>query len=213
MNAAGARSASATRCRSIDFPLPLFPVFERLQHLVKQQLATHFPEATFLAPHSWPNPDPGHLQVKLPYSCNSGRWPRKFYELRLRQSPDFVAAAAVPAQARAHVAHVGCWAFDGAEQVAMTDFWVLALGDLAQPLQYVVLPSPRLRYLLHRAPDAGQLCLYFTPGGRCFAQPPSPADLSSWQTVYPPHLSTSEMELTPYLGAWHQLELDEGSGW
>lgn len=127
-------------------------MFERLQHLVKQQMATHFPVVTFLENHSWPNPDPGHLQVKLPPSINSGRWPRKFLELRIRHSPDLSTVATVPAivsaDVRGEVAHVGCWSFNGVEQVAMTDFWVLVLGDVAQSLHFVVLPSLELGYLL-----------------------------------------------------------------
>ena len=84
-------------------------MFEHLQRLVQQQVATHFPRAIFWAPHLCPNPDPGHLHVKLPPSGNSGRLPRRFYELRLRHSPDLVAAAALPNLVRGNVAHVGAW--------------------------------------------------------------------------------------------------------
>lgn len=94
----------------------------------------------------------------------------------------------------------------------MTDFWVLVLGDIAQPLHFVLLPSLELGYLLRQSTVAGQLYLYFNQAGRCFACAAGLAHLTSLQTIHRPYLRSSARELTHCLSAWHQLEPEECSG-
>ena len=132
--------------------------------------------------------------------------PRRVLDLRIRPSPDFVADAAVPRAVRLAVAHIGCWQFDGAEQVAMTDFWVLTLPVAdASPLRCVVLPPAMLLALLRRAKRPGQLILYFTNRGECYVSPSLQTELGRLYKAVGPQVRTSSVALSAYVNGWHQV--------
>lgn len=185
------------------------PAENTLLQLVREQVVAQFGEAWFLRQWAWPNPDANHLRLKLPPYVEPGGWPRQQVDLRIRPAAERLAEATLPGHLRPAVAHVGCWSFDGAEQVALTDFWILVLEN-AGPTQsptYVVLPTLVLLGYLRSSADAGRLYLYFTHQGECYASPSLRTKLSALVT-YGPRTSTSCVCLTLYLNAWYQLAGD-----
>lgn len=174
--------------------------------LVRKQVVAHFGEAWFLRQWAWPNPDAGHLRLKLPPHADSGYWARKKVDLRIRPAARVIAEAALPVYLRPEVTHVGCWSFDGAEQVAMTDFWVLVLekADSDQSPTYVVLPTLELLGYLRSSADAGRLYLYFTHAGECYASPSLQTRLFIL-VPYGPRILSSRCCLTDYVNAWGRL--------
>jgi len=104
---------------------------------------------------------------------------------------------------------VGCWSFDGAEQVAMTDFWVLALQEPASSptTTCLVLPTLELLGYLRCSAEVGRLYLYFTQAGQCYASPSLCTKLSVLVT-YGSRVIASRVSLTHHLNAWHLLADD-----
>ena len=179
---------------------------EQLVSLIKREVVRCFGEAWFLRRWSWPNPDVGHLRLKLPAGPETSCWPRRHIDLRIRLAAEFLSADALPEQLRPEVARIGCWSFDGAEQVAMTDFWILVLEDgVTQTPTCVVLPTEVLLHYLRRSADAGQLYVYFTPAGECYASPSLQTSFSALRVTHGPRSFSSSFNLTHYLNAWYQL--------
>lgn len=184
---------------------PLTPLLE----LVQKQVVGQFGEAWFLRQWAWPNPDAHHLRLKLPLCGLSGVRSRHPIDLRIRPAAALLTEAALPDHLRPEVAHVGCWSFDGAEQVAMTDFWILVLEKSTPSLitTCVVLPTSVLLGHLRCSAEVGRLYLYFTHEGQCYASPSLRTDLSALVT-YSTYVISSQMGLTQYLNAWHLLADD-----
>ena len=185
----------------------MVPFQNDLLQLVRKQVVAQFGEAWFLRQWSWPNPDAGHLRLKLPPSAQLGCWPRKHVDLRIRPAAELLAEVALPSYLRPEVAYVGCWSFDGSEQVAMTDFWILVLENAAsgQSPTCVVLPTLVLLGYLRCSADAGRQYLYFTQEGECFASPSLQTELAALRERHGPRIFSSRFYLTPYVNAWHLL--------
>lgn len=177
---------------------------ESLLPLIETRLRPYLGELDFQTHWPWPNPDAGHVRVR---GRELGTWggPTRCIDLRIRPSADFVAHTAVPTAARRAVAHSGRWQFDGAEQVAMTDFWVLTLPATGDTLRCVVLPPTTLLALLRRANRAGQLTLYFTNAGECYGSPLRQTRLGGLRQAPGPHVGTSVADLSAYVDGWHQV--------
>ena len=184
---------------------PMPQATDSVLQLVRQQVVAHYREAWFLRQWTWPNPDAGHLRLKLPSGFDYGCWTRRRVDIRIRPAAKLLAGAALPDSLRPEVAHVGCWSFDGAEQVAMTDFWVLVLEDgINECPTCVVLPTEVLLDTLRRSAEAGRLFLYFTSRGECFTSPSLQTKLTALVT-YGTRTVISSCCLTRYLNAWDQL--------
>ena len=115
----------------------------------------------------------------------------------------------MPDHLRPGVTYVGCWSFDGAEQVAMTDFWILALEEPtpSPTITCVVLPTLVLLDYLRRSTDKGRLYLYFTHAGQCYASPSLRTKFSALVTDGS-RVTASRVSLTHHLNAWHLLADD-----
>ncbi|GAA3969673.1 hypothetical protein GCM10022407_14480 [Hymenobacter antarcticus] len=173
---------------------------------VRKQVVAHFGEAWFLRQWAWPNPDAYHLRLQLPLSGLSGIKSRRPIDLRIRPAAKLLTEAAVPDHLRPEVSHVGCWSFDGAEQVAMTDFWILVLEEPGPgpTTTGFVLPTLELLNYLRCSAEVGRLFLYFTRSGQCYASPSLGTNLSALMT-HGPRVTSSRVSLTHQLNAWHLL--------
>lgn len=186
----------------------MFPTTNPLVQLVRKLVVTQFGEAWFLRQWAWPNPDAGHMRLKLPHYLESNGWPRQQVDLRIRPAVELMAD--VPDYLRPDVAYVGSWSFDGAEQVALTDFWILVLEPTSpypSPI-CLVLPTRILLDSLHNSADAGRLYLYFTPAGECYVSPSLQTGLADRRQIHGPGSFSSSRCFTRYLNAWHQLAND-----
>ena len=180
-------------------------ILESLLPLIETRLRSYLGELDFQTHWPWPNPDAGHVRVRG-RELGTWGWPtRRTLDLRIRPSADFVAHAAVPTAVRQAVAHIGRWQFDGAEQVAMTNFWVLTLPATGDTLRCVVLPPTVLLALLRRANRPGQLILYFTNAGECYISPSLQTRLDGLHKAAGPHVRTSGAGLSAYVNGWHQV--------
>ena len=180
---------------------------KQLLSTVKQQIVSHFGEVWFLHPWPWPNPDAGHLRVRIPLANEHAGWTGKHIDLRIRPAVELLTDAAVPGHLRPGVIGIGCWFFDGAEQVAMTDFWILVLEEAIphRPPTCVVLPTSVLLNYLRRSADTGWLYLYFTHAGVCYTSPCLETNLSTLRVAHGPGSFSFRYSLTSYLNAWYQL--------
>lgn len=177
-------------------------LFSPLLQALNDQLRPYLHDLCWQQSWDWPNPDAGHVRLRG-RALHSGE--RRTLDLRVRHSADLVAGQARPVAAGPAVAHVGRWLFDGAEQVAMTDFWVLALDAGSRPPLCVVLPTPALLRLLRQARQPGQLLLYFTATGACYDCPPQPAKRADPHRNQEPDGWTSVANLSRYTNGWHQF--------
>ena len=133
---------------------PLAPSENTLLRLVRKQVVAQFGEAWFLRQWAWPNPEAHRLRLKLPHWAHPAGHHRHPIDLRIRPTAALLSETALPDHLRPEVTRVGCWSFDGVEQMAMTDFRILVLE---KPTPSLMLPTLALPGYLRYSVKVGRL--------------------------------------------------------
>lgn len=179
-----------------------------------QELRSHFPEAT-VAPYVRPGQRPPrpdqlageHLTDYFPLLVTQpgGR----SLVVNVETTGDYLKYFSREGSAiRNLLAHHGYWRIESSVNPKYTHFWILMLFLKDLPVQYLILPTERLKRVLDRTHNREKFSLFLTKSGRAFAaQPLSTAkrlavlnDLTLLNTE-----EHQDLILDSFLNNWHQL--------